>query len=309
MSAGFTPRRILVTGASSGIGRCVALRLAAQGHTVYAGARQAQDLAALAAVPGVHALALDVCRPDDVAAAAQRIAKAGGLYGLVNNAGIGGLGPLHSWTDAELLQLFDTNVFGPQRTSRTLLPLLLAARGRIVHIGSQGGSISSRWFGPYTMSKHALEAFALCQREELAPHGVAVSIVQPGGVVSEIGAKGAAGTRLRFERAATDTALPFVNQAQAVLAQFAQPAAYRADEPESAHNRKLSPPEAVAAAVEDALFAPQPRLRYLVGTRWEGDRVLHTLVQRLLDANDSPNMHYTRDELVALLDVQLAGRS
>ena len=100
MKANHTPRRILVTGASSGIGRCVALRLAALGHRVYAGARQAQDLAALAAVPGVHALAWDVCRPDDVAAAAQRIAEKGGLYGLVNNAGIGGLGLLHRWTDA-----------------------------------------------------------------------------------------------------------------------------------------------------------------------------------------------------------------
>ena len=124
------------------------------------------------------------------------------------------------------------------------------------------------------MSKHALEAFALCQREELALHGVAVSIVQPGGVMSQIGAKGAAGTRLRFERAAAGTRLPFVNAAQAVLAQF----------------------------------APQPRLRYLVGTRREGNRVLHTLVQRLLDANDSPNMHCTRDALVALLDTPLAAR-
>ncbi len=308
MSAAVASRRILVTGAGSGIGRCIALRLAAQGHVVYAGARQVQDLSALAAVPGLRALRLDVCRLDEVIAARQRIESDGGLDGLVNNAGVGGLGLLHTWTDEEMHQLFDTNVYGPQRTSRELLPLLLAARGRIVHISSQGGSITSAAFGPYTMSKHALEAFAQCQRDELAPHGVGVSIVQPGGVATDIGAKGAAGTRARFERAAQDPASPFAAGARAALAQLAEPSQYREDEPESAHNRRLSPPEAVAAAVEDALFSPRPRLRYLVGSRWEGSRVLNNFVERLLDANDGPNMRLSRDELVALLDRQLAAR-
>ncbi|MDO8418932.1 MAG: SDR family oxidoreductase [Rubrivivax sp.] len=299
-------RVVLVTGASTGIGRCIAGRLAAAGHRVYAGARKPADLQALDAMANVEALALDVGDPAQVAAAVQRIAAdQGALHGLVNNAGIGGLGPLVSWTDAELQQLFDTNVFGPLRLARECLPLLLAGRGRIVHIGSQGGSITSRWYGPYTATKHALEALAQCQRDELAAHGIGVSIVQPGGVVSQVGANAMAGTAARFER----TPPPFDAEARAVLQAWRDAPGYDPALPESAANRRLSPPDDVAVAVAHALFDPAPRLRYLVGTRWEGQRVLDNLLQRLLDANDGAAMQYTPAELHALLDRHLAARA
>lgn len=305
MTAGAAPRPVLVTGASTGIGHCITLRLARQGHRVFAGARKPGDLQALGAIENVVPLELDVTQPAQIEGAiAQVQAAGGGLWGLVNNAGVGGLGPLHTWHDDELQALFDTNVMGPLRLSSACLDLLLAAGGRIVHIGSQGGSITSAGFGPYTATKHALEALAQCQREELAPHGVSVSIVQPGGVATAIGANGRAGTQARLRRALP----PFQADALAALAQMDQPAAYRADELESATNRSLSPPEAVARAVEHALFAPVPRARYLVGTRWEGDRVLRNLTERLLDANLGDALRYSRDELVALLDERLAAR-
>ena len=298
-------RTVLVTGASSGIGRCVVTRLAQQGHRVFAGARKAQDLAALGAIDRVTALELDVSDPAQIAAAVQRVQAAGyGLDGLVNNAGVGGLGPLHTWTDGEMLQLFDTNVFGPQRMCRAFGDLLLARRGRVVHIGSQGGSITSRWFGPYTMSKHALEAMAQSQREELAPHGVGVSIVQPGAVATTISDTGAPGTRARFERAMP----PFDIEAVAVLRGMAQPTAHRADEPESASNRVHATPETVAVAVEHALFSAAPRARYLVGSRWEGMRVVDALLTKLLDANEGTNMQLSRAELVALLQTRFDAR-
>jgi NAD(P)-dependent dehydrogenase (short-subunit alcohol dehydrogenase family) len=297
------PRTFLVTGASTGIGRCIAERLAGQGHRVLAGARKASDLESLAAVERVKPLLLDVNQPSAIAAAVATVqAQGSGLDGLVNNAGIGGLGLLHTWTDEELQLLFDTNVFGPMRMSRACLPLLLASRGRIVHIGSQGGSITSTAFGPYTMSKHALEALAQCQREELAPHGVSVSIVQPGGVDTAIGANGAAGTEARWQRAAA----PFDAMARQVLAGTSQPAAFDESAPESAANRRLSPPVIVADAVMHALLSPAPRARYLVGTRWEGDRVVRNLLARLLDAGEA--LKYSRDELIAQLDAQLAAR-
>ncbi len=301
---------VLVTGASSGIGRSIAERLAGLGHRVYATARRAADLEALAALPGVEPIELDVRDPEQIERARKRIEDDGrGLFGLVNNAGLGGLGPIAAWTDEELREIFEVNVFGPVRMSRVFLPLLTAARGRIVNIGSQGGSIAMGNYGPYTMTKHALEAFTIALDDEVGPHGVRVSIVQPGGIVSAIGDNGMAGTLSRLRRAQP----PFEQEARSFLAAFESPgsamspsaappdaeaAARRAAEPESATNRKPSSPEIVAVAVLDALFSANPRPRYLVGTRWEGERVLRMLVERLLDANDCPTLGYPVEELM-----------
>lgn len=295
---------VLVTGAGSGIGLATVRALLAAGHPVYAGARRPlhrEMLQALGATP----LTLDVRDAEQVQRAATDIADFGrGLFGLVHNAGVGGIGVLQSWTDADLQALFDTNVFGPHRLTRALLPLLLASRGRVVCIGSQGGSITAPFMGPYTMSKHALEAYASCLRQELAAHGVAVSIVQPGAVATDIGANGLAGNVARLQA----TAPPFDVDAAAVLADLRSPAAPRPKEPESARNRRHAPPALVAEAVMQALWDQQPEARYLVGTRWEGHRVLSTLIERLIDANDSPAMRLPIAELLALVEAAAARR-
>jgi NAD(P)-dependent dehydrogenase (short-subunit alcohol dehydrogenase family) len=189
---------VLVTGAGSGIGLAIVQALRAAGRPVWAGARRDVHLQQLAGL-GAWPLRLDVREPVQVQAAAaavhaHRQATGQGLAGLVHNAGVGGIAPLAGWPDDDLLALFDTNVFGPHRLTNALLPALQAAQGRIVCIGSMGGSITSPTMGPYTMSKHALEAYAECLRQELAPHGVAVSIVQPGAVATDIGDNGARAT-------------------------------------------------------------------------------------------------------------------
>ena len=231
-------QRFLVTGAGSGIGLAITRALVALGHHVFAGARRDDDLAMLATLAHVTPLALDVSSPTHVAAAAERVAAEdgmlhggiSGLSGLVHNAGIGELGHLLAWSDADLLRIFDANVFGPIRLTRALLAPLLQARGRVVCIGSQGGSITQPLFGPYTMTKHALEAFAACLRLEMAPHGVAVSIVQPGGVSTRIGATASTANEARLRA----TPAPFDVQAREVLAQWnAPPVAAAADAPES----------------------------------------------------------------------------
>ena len=225
---------VLVTGAGSGIGLATVRALLAAGHPVYAGARRQVHrdmLQALGAVP----LTLDVRDADQVQHAAEAIHHAGrGLFGLVHNAGVGGIGVLQSWPDADLQSLFDTHVFGAHRLTRALLPLLLASRGRIVCIGSQGGSITMPLMGPYTMSKHALEAYASCLQQELSPHGVVVSIVQPGAVATDIGDNGRAGSEARLRA----TEPPFAQMAAEVLVALQAPAAPRPDEPESAANRR-----------------------------------------------------------------------
>lgn len=294
---------MLVTGASSGIGRASVEWLAARGHQVLAGARKAGDLAELGAIHNVTPLRLDITEPADADAALQALGDQG-LDGLVHNAGIGELGFLASWSDDDMRRLFEVNVFGVARLTRVLLPRLIQARGRIVHVGSQGGSITQPCYGPYTMTKHALEAMSECLRQECAPHGVQVSIVQPGAVSTRIGQNSGPGTRARLER----TPAPFDSAAQALLQGMREPPTpAAADAPESATNRKPCAPEKVAAVIGEALTGAEPKPRYLVGTRWEGDRVLRMLVDRLHDAAGSPSHQLTRDELIVMLDARRSG--
>lgn len=298
-----TQRSVLVSGASSGIGLHLATRLGELGHVVYATARKARDLEQLARLPGVVPIEMDVRLPEQVGRAVQRVREEGlGLYGLVNNAGLGGIGPLTTWTEEELQEIFDVNALAPIRLTKAFLPLLLESKGRIVNIGSQGGSIAMKYFGPYTMTKHALEAFTVALDDELSPAGVRVSIVQPGGIVTAIGENAAAGTIARFRRAAP----PFAEEAAAIADAMESPAPTGPDDdaPESANNRKPSSPEIVTVAALDALFSPHPRPRYLVGTRWEGGRVLRMLMQRLLDANDGSSLGYDLEELIEMLREQ-----
>lgn len=302
----FSPRSILVTGASTGIGNHLTCTLASQGHRVFATARKENDLEALAAIENVTPLHLDVRNAQDVRTAVESVTRAGGgLYGLVNNAGIGELGPCATWTDQELFDIFDVNVFGPFRMTNAFMPALVESKGRVVIIGSQGGMISKKYYGPYTMTKHALEAYTIALRDELNPYGVWVSIVQPGGIVSNIGENSLPGMLARLQRAEP----PFREEAEAVLEAMNRP--YEPPPPdaeESETNRKPSPPEIVTRAVLDALFSDRPGLRYMVGTRWEGDRVIHALIERLLDENDSPSHNCSQDELVALLTRKIAER-
>jgi NAD(P)-dependent dehydrogenase (short-subunit alcohol dehydrogenase family) len=298
---------ILVTGASSGIGKHLTIRLAEHGHLVYPTLRKERDVAAFAEMENVIPLLMDVRDATQVQTALKQVTQAGhGLYGLVNNAGVGELGMFSTWTDDEIYDIFNVNVFGPHRVTNAFVRLLIESKGRIVNIGSQGGTITSRYYGPYTMTKHALEAYTIALHEELEPYGVLVSIVQPGGIISNIGENMQAGTIAHFQRAQP----PFKEEADAVLASFSEPASEPSpDEPESATNRKPSSPEIVWEAVQDALFSEKPKLHYLVGTHWEGNRVINTLIAKLLDENDNPQHNYSRDELIALLDKHLAERN
>ncbi|PKO12205.1 MAG: hypothetical protein CVU39_25375 [Chloroflexi bacterium HGW-Chloroflexi-10] len=298
---------ILITGAGSGIGYHISCYLAERGYPVYAAARKPQHLEELAKIEHVTPIELDVRDPQQIHKAHDTIVQQGkGLYGLVNNAGVGGLGMFSTWTDEELYDIFNVNVFGVHRMSNAFLDLLLQAKGRIVNIGSQGGMITSKYYGPYTMTKHALEAYTVALNLELAAYGVSVSIVQPGGIVTNVGENAMQGILERFQRAQP----PFKAEADLVLASFSEPETPPAqDEPESEYNRKPSSPEIVAAAVYDALFTEKPKLRYLVGTKWEGDRVIHALIEKLLDENDNPQHNYSRAELIAVLDQHLVKKN
>jgi len=295
-------KAILVTGASTGIGRGLTEQLATQGHIVYATARKDLDLSELSEIENVVPIKLDVRNQEQINDARELIeARGTGLYGLVNNAGVGVLGHLHTFTDDEIHDIFDVNVHGPHRMTNALLDLLLESKGRVVNIGSQGGQISMAFYGPYTMTKHALEAFTTALDQEIAPFGMHAAIVQPGGIKTPIFDKMNEPTIDMLRRAKP----PFDEIANQVIEALENPNPFDPDQPESASNRNPSSPEIVTEAVLHALFAERPHKRYLVGTRWEGNRVIDGTIEKLVDANRCKTLKYSRDELVAKLDEAL----
>lgn len=300
-------KAILVTGASSGIGKHLTIRLAEHGHLVYATVRKERDLEELSKIENVTPLIMDVRKAEQVQAAVNTVTRSGrGLYGLINNAGVGPLGLLPTWTDEEIYDIFNINVFGPHRVTNAFVQLLIESKGRVVNIGSQGGMLAKRYYGPYTMTKHALECYTEVLNQELGTYGVSVSVVQPGGIITDIGEKMQEATLRHFQHAQP----PFKEEADAVLASFNEPSSQPdPNAPESDFNRKPSSPEIVWDAVNDALFSEKPKMRYLVGTHWEGNRVINALLAKLLDENDNPQHNYSREELIALLDKHLEERN
>ena len=153
------PKAVLVTGASSGIGHKITERLAANGYFVYATARKPEDLKRLGAMKNVQAVPLDVTHPGEIAAALETISKAGrGLYGLVNNAGIGTAGSIAEMKFEEYELVMDVNAAGPVRMIKAFEPLIIEQKGRIINIGSISGILARQNLAAYAMSKHAIEA-------------------------------------------------------------------------------------------------------------------------------------------------------
>ena len=236
------PRTVLVTGTSTGIGRACAEHLRARGWRVLAGVRNAGE-----APQGCEEVLLDVTDIAQVAAAAGRVG--GRLDGLVANAGVALSGPLEFVALDDLRQQLDVNVVGQVALLQALLPALRAAHGRVVLIGSVSGRLALPFLGPYAASKFALEAVADSLRAEVAPFGIAVTLVQPGSIATPMWRKGG-------ERAARlpEPALELYGEAIARLRAWA------------GKRGAVTPPAAVADVVERALTTERPRARYVVGS-------------------------------------------
>ena len=271
-------KSILVTGASTGIGRKITERLAAHGYFVYAGARKEADLQALGAISNVRAVHFDVTRPEDIVAAVEFVTKGGhGLYGLVNNAGIYTEAPVIDTSPEEFDLVMKVNVYGPYRVARAFAPMIKAGHGRIVNIGSISGILNETGAGAYQMSKHAMETFSMTMAQELAPAGVLVSIVEPGSYKSEI-------VRNTMTRSGTVTQKDVDDWA------------------------KLKEPDEVAAAVESALSEPKPKLRYMVVPDAEqAQDTIKTQIEQLVQLNEGQPYTYDRAALIKMLDAALVG--
>jgi NAD(P)-dependent dehydrogenase (short-subunit alcohol dehydrogenase family) len=259
----------LITGASTGIGRASALRLAASGWTVLAGVRD-QDVGELLAGEAdggrVIPLILDVTDAEQIAAARKRvdeesaqaaISSTGGLDALINNAGIGIGGPLEMVSGEDLRRQFDVNVFAQIAVTQAMLPALRRSRtppgtgGRIVFVSSIGGRVAMAFTAPYAASKHALEAFGDALRVELHSSHVQVALIEPGSVATPIWDK----SRVESERVSVPPELQ---------EQYGHvPAAMDKVLKDTA--RRGVAPELVAETIERALTAKRMKARYVVG--------------------------------------------
>ncbi len=285
---------VLVTGASSGIGRATAERLASSGHPVFAGARREEDLGAFGHLPNVVPLKLDVTRNEDAERAVAKIREHGrGLFGLVNCAGLGNAGPIAEMTVEDLHDVMDVNLDGAHRMVHSVFPLLRAARGRVVNISSIGGFLVEPMMGPYNISKHAVEGYSDVLREELAPLGIRVVTVSPGSFRTNIFENGLRrfGGTIRTRWVESDSV--YREQVLQLLRYLEQPGVRsRAQYP---------PPTAVAAAIEEALDADAPRNRYLVATSEEADLVFDRIFLLVHELNDSRADPLTPEALVERL--------
>lgn len=273
-------RAVLVTGASSGIGRKVVERLSAQNYFVYAGARRDADIAALVSLPNVQPLRLDVTKKDDIDAGAEQVTSGGrGLYGIVNNAGVGSLGPVLGGDEEEFDLIMKVNVYGPYKVTKAFANLVAACRGRIVMIGSISGTVAGKHASAYSMSKHAMEAFTDSLALEMDRYGVQVSIIEPGIFKTEIG-------RNAIARLGVNSGLP--------------------------DYARLCEPDEVADAVLRAIGDEHPKRRYLVAANQnEARQVIESQVCRLLQLNERHRYSYKSDDLVRLIEqsgIELAGR-
>lgn len=257
---------ILVTGASSGIGKAAALHLIRQGHTVYVAARRVEAMADLAA-KGAIPLRMDITSEADVSSVVARITRDHGAVDvLVNNAGYAIYGAVEDTSMEDARAQFDVNVFGLARLTQLLIPAMRArGRGTIINVSSMGGKIYTPLGAWYHATKHALEGWSDALRLELKPFGIHVVVIEPGLIATEFG------DVMTQPMLARSGAGPYGKLAHAIAKSTAP----------------MSPPTVVANAIDRAVRARRPKTRYVAGNlarplmfvrKYLGDRVYDRLI-------------------------------
>ncbi|MEE4296415.1 MAG: SDR family NAD(P)-dependent oxidoreductase [Wenzhouxiangella sp.] len=285
-------KSVLVTGASSGIGRHLAETLAEAGHHVYAGARKEEDLAALNAIENITAVRLDVTKKEEIDAVVDLIKERGtGLYALVNNAGIGDGGPVvETPVDIQTL-VYDINVEGVYRVTQAFAPLVMEANGRITTTGSIAGTLSWPGGSAYSGSKHWIEAFTDALAGEMAPHGVQVSVIQPGNFQSYIRRNSVQRRHARVLQAGGE-------MTEEMEQEFAAT---------EARELSLDEPDAVSEAFMHALFDDNPLRRYVVvPNEQEQQMTITNKIQQLIQLNQWGPYSYSEEELISMLKQAMA---
>jgi NAD(P)-dependent dehydrogenase (short-subunit alcohol dehydrogenase family) len=241
---------VLITGTSSGIGLATAVHFARKGHAVYAGLRDVGAPELVKAIDAeklpVQPVALDVDDDASVQRAVEEVlARAGRIDVLVNNAGIGGGGPIEDVPPDFVRQMFETNYLGTIRMIRAVLPGMRERRdGAIVNVSSIAGRLAIAGHGHYSAIKHAVEAASEALAQEVLALGIRVAIVEPGVVITPIFSKA---------RRFADPASPYAEHVRRLLVFYQQQMPYAAQ------------PSDAAEVIYEAVTTDRPRLRWLVG--------------------------------------------
>lgn len=257
-----------MSGASTGMGAATALELARRGYHVLAGVRRPEDAEA-ARRSRIEPVTLDITVPEHVEALAERVRtdpRGRRLRAVVNNAGIAVNAPVETLPLDQWRLQFEVNLFGHIAVTQALLPFLHDSGGRVVNVSSVGGRVAMGTYGAYAGAKFALEAVSDSLRRELAPHGVQVVVVEPGGVRTEMADRG-------IERA--ERALELMDAAQRRRYDGLMRAVI--DQARAFTKRGL-PADRAALVLATAVTARRPRTRYTIGR----DAAVLTRLARIL---------------------------
>ncbi|MEM9218237.1 MAG: oxidoreductase [Cyanobacteria bacterium P01_F01_bin.150] len=271
------PKTVLITGASSGIGKATAKMLIAEGYTVYAAARRLEKMKDLRILGGIP-IKMDITQEDDVVSAIEQIKQNhGGVDILINSAGIASFGAIEDISLDDARYLFEVNLFGLARLTQLVLPYMRQKRaGKIINISSMAGKIYAPLGAWYHASKHALEGWSDCLRLETKAFNIDVIIIEPGAINTKLSD---AFTKPMLEQSSQGA---YEDIAQTL----AKTARNTYDEP-----RVNSSPAVVAETITKSIRTKRPETRYHVGklatpmilmrTRL-GDRAFDWLINRML---------------------------
>jgi NAD(P)-dependent dehydrogenase (short-subunit alcohol dehydrogenase family) len=288
-------KAVLVTGASSGLGRVMAEAMAAKGYFVYAGARKDADLAELNAIENIQGIRLDVNKQDQIDAAVKTIREGGrGLYGLVNNAGVVVVGSLIEIDEEDFDFQMNVNIYGVYRITKAFAPLIIESKGRISVIGSISGTLSDATWGPYSMTKFAMEAYADALADEMKQFDVRVSLIEPGAYRSNIG-KSALERMEQKDQSPADS--QFARQMKENISWLAH------------FENDAGDPTEVAEAVMKSLFDENPKPRYMiVPNKEQAYWTINRAIERMVEQNSDQKFTFERAELIEMLDAALAAQ-
>ena len=284
-------KAVLVTGASSGIGKRTAEVLVEEGYFVYAGARKQKDIDALSAHKNMQGVRLDVTVQEDIDAAVELIKKQGrGLYAVVNNAGVTVFAPLIEVSESDMQFQMDVNLFGPYRVTKAFAPMIIESKGRIVNISSIAGTFAAPMLGPYNMSKFSIEAYSEALAKEMKKFDVSVSMIEPGNYNSNV--IRAMKNRMKQNDTSSDSLY------EKEMTQLFQSIT------EDRSNHK--DPVEVAKAIVDALANEQPKLRYMVvPNESEARYTIEKAIERLIQLNEKHKFSYSEEQLMEKVESAL----
>ena len=254
---------ILLTGGSSGIGYASALRLAGQGHIVYAAARRVEAMMPLSEA-GVHVLAMDVTDEASIEAGVNTVLREQGRIDvLINNAGYGYFGAIENVTMAEARRQLEVNLFGLARLTQLVLPTMRQQQhGRIINTSSIAGRLCLAYGGWYHVSKYAVEAFSDALRIEAKPFGIDVVLIEPGAIATNWGI--IAADHLAESSRGTVYEESALREANLTRSMYT--------------SRLLSRPEVVMRAISRAVNARRPCVRYNPGRGASLMLMMHALL-------------------------------